>query len=46
LGKKIRFTHQVKQYAENIFVGDSSFKSIEKQRKRILKKNTGKYNGK
>jgi hypothetical protein len=38
--------HQVKQYAENIFVGDSSFKSIEKQRKRILQKNTGKYNGK
>jgi uncharacterized membrane protein SirB2 len=30
--------HQVKQYAENIFVGDSSFKSIEKQRKRILQK--------
>jgi hypothetical protein len=30
--------HQVKQYAENIFVGDSSFKSIEKQRKRILKR--------
>jgi hypothetical protein len=31
-------THQVKQYAENIFIGDSSFKSIEKQRKRILQK--------
>jgi hypothetical protein len=30
--------HQVKQYAENIFVGDSSFKSIEKQRKRIAEK--------
>jgi hypothetical protein len=32
LGKKsgIGF-HQVKQDAENIFVGDSSFKSIEKQ---------------
>jgi hypothetical protein len=30
--------HQVKQYAENIFVGDYSFKSIEKHRKRILQK--------
>jgi len=30
--------HQVKQYAEDKFVGDSSFKSIEKQRKRILQK--------
>jgi hypothetical protein len=29
--------HQVKQYAENIFVG-IQFKSIEKQRKRILQK--------
>jgi hypothetical protein len=30
--------HQVKQYAEDKFVGDSSFKSIEKERKRILQK--------
>jgi hypothetical protein len=30
--------HQVKQYAENIFVGDSSFKSIEKERTLILQK--------
>jgi hypothetical protein len=30
--------HQVKQYAENKFVGDSSFKSIEEERKRILQK--------
>jgi DNA polymerase/3'-5' exonuclease PolX len=38
-GKKSELAfHQVKQYAENIFVGDSSFKSIEKQRKRILKR--------
>jgi len=29
---------QVKQHAENKFVGDSSFKSIEEERKRILQK--------
>jgi hypothetical protein len=28
--------HQVKQYAEDKFLGNSSFKSIEEQRKRIL----------
>ena len=30
--------HQVKQYAENKFVGDSSFKSIQEERKRTLQK--------
>ena len=30
--------HLVKQYASSKFVGDSSFKSIEKERKRILQK--------
>ena len=30
--------HQVKQYAENNFTGDSSFKSIEKERTEILGK--------
>ena len=30
--------HQVKQYAENKFTGDSSFKSIEKERTEILGK--------
>ena len=30
--------HQVKQYAENKFIGDSSFKSIQEERKRILQK--------
>ena len=30
--------HQVKQYAENKFSGDSSFKSIEKERTNILRK--------
>ena len=30
--------HQVKQYAENKFTGDSSFKSIEKQRTKVLRK--------
>ena len=30
--------HQVKQYAENKFIGDSSFKSIEKQHREILSK--------
>ena len=30
--------HQVKQYASSKFVGDSSFKSIEEERKRILQK--------
>ena len=30
--------HQVKHYAENKFVGDSSFKSIQEERKRILQK--------
>jgi hypothetical protein len=30
--------HQVKHYAENEFVGDSSFKSIQEDRKRILQK--------
>jgi Kef-type K+ transport system membrane component KefB len=30
--------HQVKQYAESKFVGHSSFKSIEEERKRMLQK--------
>ena len=30
--------HQMKQYAENKFIGDSSFKSIEKQHREILSK--------
>jgi hypothetical protein len=30
--------HQVKRYAENKFIGDSSFKSIQEERKRILQK--------
>ena len=30
--------HQVKQYAEKKFIGDSSFKSIQEERKRILQK--------
>jgi hypothetical protein len=46
LGKKTGGFHQVKQDAENIFVGDSSFKSIEKQENVFAEKDTGKYNGK
>ena len=30
--------HQVKQYAEKKFIGDSSFKSIQEERKQILQK--------
>ena len=30
--------HQVKQYAENKFTGDSSFKSIEKEQTKVLRK--------
>jgi hypothetical protein len=41
LGKSGIGFHQVKQYIMRF-----GFKSIEKQRKRICKKNTGKYNGK
>ena len=34
--------HQVKQYAENKFTGDSSFKSIEKERTKILREELSK----